>query len=61
MSMQSAEPNKAKAQENAVPVSLLKRIGSTTFVVSVHFSQTSKDTLEDKILRLIEREAKDIA
>jgi hypothetical protein len=39
------------------PVNLQKRIGSTTFVVSVRFSQTSDETIEDKILRLIEREA----
>lgn len=38
------------------PVKLLKRIGSTTYEVSVHFSRTSKETMEDKILRLIERE-----
>lgn len=39
------------------PVNLLKRIGSTTYLVSVHFSGTSKETMSDKILRLIEREA----
>jgi len=37
---------------------LRKRIGSTTYVVSVHFSKTSKETIEDKILRLIEREVR---
>ena len=41
---------------HAEPVKLRKRIGSTTYVVSVHFSKTSKETLEDKILRLIEGE-----
>jgi hypothetical protein len=40
----------------AEPVKLLKRIGSTTFVVNVHFSNTSKETMEDKLLRLIEQE-----
>ena len=29
------------------------RIGSTTFEVTIRFSETSKETLEDKILRLI--------
>ena len=38
------------------PVKLLKRIGSTVYHVTVHFSETSKETLEDKVLRLIERE-----
>jgi len=38
-----------------------KRIGSTTFVVAVHFSETNKERVEDKILRLIEREVGDVA
>jgi hypothetical protein len=41
------------------PVKLLKRIGSTTIEVTVHFSNTSKETLEDKLLRMIEREVSD--
>jgi hypothetical protein len=35
---------------------LRKRIGSTTYLVAVRFSETSKETMQDKILRLIERE-----
>jgi len=38
------------------PLMLRKRIGSVIYEVSVHFSNTSKETMEDKILRLIERE-----
>jgi hypothetical protein len=38
------------------PVKLLTRIGSTTYKVSIRFSETATETLEDKILRLIERE-----
>lgn len=41
------------------PVTMLKRIGSTTYEVSVHFSQTSKETVNDKIARLIKSEAAD--
>jgi hypothetical protein len=41
----------------ASPQELLKRIGSTTYVVSVRFSEKSTETFEDKVLRLIEREA----
>ena len=37
-----------------------KVIGNTTYVVRVHFSETSKETLEKKIKRLIEEEARDI-
>lgn len=29
------------------------KIGKTTYVVGVHFSKTSKETIEDKIRRLI--------
>jgi hypothetical protein len=38
------------------PLMLRKQIGSATFKVTVHFSNDSKETMEDKILRLIERE-----
>ena len=43
--------------ENDNPIVLRKRIGSTAYLVSVHFSQTSKETLEDKILRLIKNDS----
>jgi hypothetical protein len=33
-----------------------KRIGSTTFLISVHSCNIGKETAEDKIIRLIERE-----
>jgi hypothetical protein len=41
---------------HAEPIKLLKRIGSATVEVTVHFSNTSRETLEDKLLRIIERE-----
>ena len=40
---------------------ILKRIGSTNYEVSIHFSQTSKETVEDKMLRLMLRDAKVIS
>jgi hypothetical protein len=57
------EASAARTQGNAhdEPVNMQKRIGSTTFKVSVHFSKKSQDTLEDKLLRLIKREVSDIA
>lgn len=39
------------------PLKLLKRIGSTTYQVSVHFSTNSRETMGDKIVRLLEKEA----
>ena len=38
------------------PIKLLRRIGSTTYEVTVHFSNTESETLEDKLLRLMEWE-----
>jgi len=43
---------------NAEPLMLQKRIGSTMFTVNVRFSNTSTETLEDKLLRLIESEVR---
>jgi len=56
--MQDINLNAVQERKSAEPQVLLKRIGSTNFIVTVHFSQTSKETLEDKLLRLMEREAK---
>ena len=44
-----------KAQETAQP-DFVKRIGKTTYMVNVHFSATSKETIHDKVLRLIRNE-----
>ena len=58
--MRSAVNGKATKPdvERATTRTLRKRIGSTIFEVSVHFSETNTETLEDKILRLMEREVK---
>ncbi len=34
------------------------KIGSTTYVVGLHFSKTSKETLQDKIKRMVLEDAK---
>ena len=36
---------------------LYRRIGSTTYKVRVHFSDTAEETMNDKILHLIQRES----
>ena len=62
--MQTQETSAARTQgkeAHAEPLNLTKRIGSTTYVVSVHFSRTSKETIEDKLFRLMEREVCEIA
>ena len=48
--MQTPTENAANQQSNK-PLRLTKRIGSTTYKVSVHFSKTSKETMGDKIVR----------
>jgi len=53
--MQNAESVAVK-REVAEPVTLLKRIGSTTVEVTVHFSKTNKETMADIVRRMIERE-----
>ncbi|MEY8387778.1 transposon-encoded TnpW family protein [Oscillospiraceae bacterium 38-13] len=32
-------------------------MGSTTYKVRIHFSETAEDTLQDKILHLVQNEA----
>ena len=34
------------------------RMGNTTYVIGVHFSKTSRDTLEDKMKRLMRDDVK---
>ena len=56
----TADTGAARTQGNthAEPVKLRKRIGSTTFIVNVHFSNDNKERTEDKILRLIKQEVR---
>jgi len=39
------------------PCRFEKRLGSTLYLVNVHFSETSTETMKDKILRLVKSEA----
>lgn len=40
------------------PVALRKQIGGTTYVVRVHFNEDAKETMKDKIKRLMENDVK---
>ena len=43
---------------NALQVrTITRRIGNTNYRVNVHFSKTSRETMNDKIMRLIKNEA----
>ena len=43
------------------PLMLQKRIGSTVYSVSIRFSDKATETLEDKLLRIIEGEVSRLA
>ena len=59
--MQTVTTNGNKTRRRAETADFKKRIGSTVYTVSVHFSKTSRETIEDKILRQIESEGKKTA
>lgn len=50
--------NKEKTHK-AVPAGTFNmRMGNTTYVIGVHFSKESRDTLEDKVKRLMREDVK---
>jgi cell fate (sporulation/competence/biofilm development) regulator YmcA (YheA/YmcA/DUF963 family) len=53
--MQTTKPT-AQTPTAAEPVVLQKRIDSTTYVVNIRFCENAKETLGQKLLRLIESE-----
>lgn len=46
----------AAEQENA---GLIMKSGGTTFLIGLHFSETSKDTLADKVKKLAKKDVED--
>ena len=54
LSNAQAEPVMVAKSQNTTHFE--KRIGSTTYEVSIRFSKTETETMQDKVLRLIERE-----
>ena len=53
--MQTADTTPARAPEQDAPA-LVKKIGKTTYKVRVHFSDTSTETMSDKIKRMLKNE-----
>ena len=49
---------KAAVTDEREPLTMQKRVGSTTYVVNVRFGAKCAETLEDKLLRLIESEVR---
>ena len=52
--MQTAGTTPARAPENTP--AMVKKIGKTTYKVHVHFSNTSTETMSDKIKRMLKNE-----
>ena len=52
------ENNEKELPEERRP-HLIKTIGKTTYLVTCHFSETSKETLQDKLKHMIMRDIKD--
>ena len=46
------------ATNTATYPTVRKQIGKTTYIVRVHFSQTAKETMEDKIKRMLREEVR---
>jgi hypothetical protein len=55
---ESESINGGQEQHDNKPFTMRRVIRSTAYEVAVHFSKTSKETLTDKILRLIRNEAR---
>lgn len=45
-------------RKSHTPVALRKQIGGTMYVVRVHFNEDAKETMKDKIKRLMENDVK---
>jgi hypothetical protein len=55
--MKNKNTRKTKQKHgHAKPLIMRRKINSTVYEVAVHFSQTSRETLKDKILRMIRNE-----
>jgi hypothetical protein len=53
-----AKDTEKENQEQTGSFTLRRKIRSTAYEVVVHFSQTSRETLTDKVLRLIRNETR---
>ena len=50
--------NENTATTNTPCPTVRKQIGKTTYIVRVHFSEIAKETMEDKIKRLLREEVR---
>lgn len=60
MNHENTNPNAIPAiQPNDAPA-MVRKIGKTTYKVRVHFSDTSRETMSDKIKRMLKSEVEKI-
>lgn len=52
----TATQGSPKSTEEQTTPTMRKTIGGTTYIVTAHFSETSKETMSDKICRMIKRD-----
>ena len=52
------EKNTATTVKETEQPDLVRKIGKTTYKVKVHFSTTSKETMSDKIIRMLRNEVR---
>ena len=50
--------HKMENTKSHTPVALRKQIGGTMYIVRVHFNEDAKETMKDKIKRLIENDVR---
>jgi len=45
-------------QPEQIQPALIKKIGNTTYIVNIHFNENAKETLQQKIERMLKDEVK---
>lgn len=60
MENKNTENKATAAQQSAERPALVKTIGKTTYRVTIHFSATSRETMSDKIKRMLRNEVQQI-
>ena len=59
--MENTTENAIRAMPETAPEpsGLVMKSGNKTFIIGLHFSKSSKDTLEDKVKKLIKKDVED--
>ena len=52
------ESKQMKNRKANIPIALRKQIGCTMYCVRVHFNEDAKETMKDKIKRMLENDVK---